>query len=135
MRQKVILLISMLAVFTGILHAAVEKGPYLIYEGNNTQMTVLWQLTASPTCTIGWGTTLSYTDGSAQVNDYGADSQYSYTITGLTPGTKYYYYVDTGSENQTGSFTAAPADSATDLKFIAYGDTRTNAGNQNTVAG
>jgi hypothetical protein len=116
-------------------YAELEKGPYMIYPGVNTQMQVLWQLTSAPTCTIGWGTTLSYSDGSAQVDSYGDYYQYSYTITGLTPGTKYYYYVDTGSDYQTGSFTAAPADSAMDVKFFAYGDTRTYPAKHNIVAG
>ncbi|MHC4882911.1 MAG: fibronectin type III domain-containing protein [Planctomycetota bacterium] len=89
--MRKIIMTLLLCSIVQIGYAELEKGPYLIYPGVNTQMQVLWQLTSAPTCTIGWGTTLSYSDGSAQVNDYGNDNQYSCTITGLTPGTKYYY--------------------------------------------
>jgi len=102
--------------------AAVRKGPYLIYEGSNTSMKVLWQLDNTTDCTINWGLDTSYSLGTADTTEYGTDHQHKYTITGLSPATKYYYeVVDVG----TGSFWTAPADSATSVKFIAYGDTRT----------
>ncbi|MDH3982152.1 MAG: fibronectin type III domain-containing protein, partial [Kiritimatiellaceae bacterium] len=110
-----------------------KKGPYMIYPGSNTQMQVLWQLASAQDCTIGWGTTPECLDGSALVNEYGTDHQYSYTIDGLTPGTKYYYYVCADNSNQLGSFTAAPSDSADNVKFFVYGDTRSSAGNHATV--
>jgi hypothetical protein len=123
MRQKVILLISMLAVFTGTLHAAVEKGPYLIYEGNNTQMTVLWQMTSTQSGTINWGLNTSYSTGTANTSQYGSDNQHKYVISDLSPGTKYYYeVVGVG----TGSFRTAPAANAGSVKLLAYGDTRSN---------
>ena len=43
--------------------AAMRKGPYLIYPGNNTQMQVLWQLGAAETCSLAWGPNTSYSDG------------------------------------------------------------------------
>jgi len=36
----------------GSLHAGVQKGPYLIYDGVNTEMKVLWQLDSTQSCTI-----------------------------------------------------------------------------------
>jgi hypothetical protein len=113
--------------------ATLKKGPYLIYPGSNTQMQVLWQLDASETCSIAWGTSTSYSSGSANVSEYGTDHQYKHTITSLTPGTKYYYKVTVGTGFATGSFRAAPAASATDVKFLMYGDTRTNAVSQASV--
>ena len=89
-------------------------------------MTVLWQFSATEACTIEWGTDTNY-GSSANVPEYGTDHQYKYNITGLTPGVKYYYKVTTGTGINTGSFTAAPAADATDVKFFMYGDTRTNA--------
>ena len=92
---------AMLAVVIGLTavatDAAVRKGPYMIYEGTNTEMTVLWQLDSTQTCTIEWGETTSY--GSSDTSsEYGGDHQHAYTITGLTPGVKYYYQVvDVGS--------------------------------------
>ena len=86
-----------------------RKGPYLIYPNNNTQMTVLWQLDVTAGCTIAWGTDTTYSTGSAGTTEYGTDHQHKYNITGLTPGTKYYYRVTAGSNNWTGNFYAAPA--------------------------
>jgi 3',5'-cyclic AMP phosphodiesterase CpdA len=45
------------------------------------------------------------------------------TITGLTPGTTYYYNV-TGSDDGKGSFKTAPRED-TPFQFVVYGDTRT----------
>ncbi len=113
--------------------ATLKKGPYLIYPGNNTQMTVLWQLSAAETCSIAWGTDTTYSSGSASVPEYGTDHQYKYNITSLAPGTKYYYKVTVGAGITTGSFQTAPAASATNVKFFMYGDTRTNGGSNNSV--
>jgi len=115
--------------------ATLKKGPYIIYPGNNTEMTVLWQLDESMPCSIEWGTDTTYSDGSAETSEYGDDHQHKHTITGLTPGTKYFYKVTVGAGFATGSFRAAPAASATDVKFIAYGDTRTYPSDHDTVAG
>ncbi|MBN1576067.1 MAG: metallophosphoesterase, partial [Chitinispirillaceae bacterium] len=113
--------------------AAVEKGPYMIWNGDNTTMTVLWQfdLDGPTTSSIKWGTTTEYED-SAATNEYGDNHQHQYTITGLTPGTKYCYSVpDVG----TGSFTAAPPDDAQSVNFFVYGDTRSNPGDHDSVCG
>ncbi len=59
---------------------------------------------------------------------------YQYDFTGLIPGTKYYYRVVTGSQCVSGSFYAAPAASATSVKFFSYGDTRTNGSIHNGLA-
>jgi hypothetical protein len=88
--------LSVLAIFLTVaiapVDAAVLKGPYLIYEGTNTEMTVLWQLDSTQPCTIKWGETELYGQSSNTV-EYGDDHQHRYTIPGLTPGTKYYYRV------------------------------------------
>ncbi len=38
--------------------AQIQKGPYLMYMGNNTQMKVMWQLDGADTCTLEWGTSV-----------------------------------------------------------------------------
>ncbi len=111
-----------------------RKEPYLIYNGTNTEMQILWQLTAPEICTIAWGTDSTYSVGSAQTEEYGDDNQHTYTINDLTPNTKYYYKVTINHENHTGSFRSAPEADATDLKFLAYGDTRSYPLDHNTVA-
>ena len=100
----------------------VRKGPYLIYPGDNTKMQVLWQLRNPVSHTLRWGQDTSYSDGNATPSMYG-DNQYEYTITGLTPAARYYYEVE---DVGVGSFLAAPPDDATDVKFLAYGDCRSN---------
>ncbi|UCC98214.1 MAG: PD40 domain-containing protein [Phycisphaerales bacterium] len=101
---------------------SVQKGPYLIYPGDNTQMMVLWQMNGPEPHTLRWGQDTSYADGSITPEMVG-DYQYEHIITSLTPGRKYYYEVEgVGS----GSFFAAPPEDAAKVKFLAYGDTRTN---------
>ena len=51
--------------FTTAGFATMRKGPYLIYPGNNTQMTVLWQTDVTVGSSIAWGTDTSYSTGSA----------------------------------------------------------------------
>jgi predicted phosphodiesterase len=106
--------------------AGILKHPYLIYPGQNTRMQVLWQDDASEaTNTVSWGTDTTYSMGSAAVPEYG-DKQHKYTITGLTPNTKYYYRVadTTNGVYGAGSFITAPADNVTSIRFLGMGDSR-----------
>ncbi|MCK5055324.1 MAG: metallophosphoesterase [Candidatus Aminicenantes bacterium] len=128
-----LLAVVFLLISAASLQASIEKGPYLIYPGDNTQMTVLWQVSGSETGTLEWGTNTTYSTGSVQTGEYGSDHQHKYTITGLTPGTKYYYRAYISGAWHTGSFLAAPAGTAQNLKFIAYGDTRSYPADHNTV--
>lgn len=111
-----------------------RKAPYLIYSGVNTEMDVYWQLDSTVGCPIEWGTDTSYSLGHAFITEYGWDHQYKCTITGLAPGTLYYYRVSAAEDVHTGSFHAAPPDDATRLKFLAYGDTRTYPADHDSVA-
>jgi hypothetical protein len=112
------------------------KGPTLIYTGDNTKMRVFWQWTSNATFQMQWGTGTTYASGNVAVNPSNATTHlYSYDITGLTPGTKYNYRVVTGSQCSSGTFYAAPASSATSLKFTSYGDSRTNGSAHNGIAG
>jgi hypothetical protein len=106
----------------------IRKGPYLIYNGNENEMQVLWQTYSTDTCQIDWGTDTLFNLGSAQTFEYGADHQHTYTITNLVPSTKYFYRVGVNQEVHTGNFRSAPDDNATSLSFFAYGDTRSNPG-------
>lgn len=114
--------------------AAVRKAPYLIYGGVNTEMQVMWQLDNLGECTIEWGTDLSYSLGSAQTTEYGLDHQHSHVISDLDPGTIYYYRVTAGTEHYAGAFRAAPPGDAVEVKFVAYGDTRSYPAKHDSVA-
>lgn len=111
-----------------------RKGPYLIYNGNNTEMQVLWQLTSTDTCTIEWGADTLYAFGNVQTYEYGGDHQHTFTIPDLTPGSQYYYRITVNEEIHIGSFHAAPDSNATSIKFMAYGDTRTYPADHDQVA-
>jgi hypothetical protein len=113
-----------------------QKEPYLIYPNNNAQMSVLWQVNVTVSCSIDWGTDTSYSLGSVNTTESDPNHQHKYTITDLTPGTKYYYRVTAGSSTvRTGSFNAAPAADATSVKFMVYGDTRNHPETQSVVNG
>ena len=111
-----------------------RKRPYLIFPGDPTKMQVLWQLTATDNATIQWGVDQTYSGGSAQTVEYGVDHQHTVTISGLTPGQHYVYRVTVQDASYTGSFNAAPAPAATRVKFLAYGDTRSNPSTHDQVA-
>jgi hypothetical protein len=101
-----------------------RKGPYLIYAGDNTRMDVVWQLDNTENSTIQWGSTDQYLLGSATTAEYSPNHMHRYSITNLTPGTKYFYRVIVGIGESVGSFLSAPHPEAEDLKFFAFGDTR-----------
>ena len=126
----VISILLTIGIYSASAATNISKGPYLLFEGSNTSMSVLWQTSVTESNVIKWGTDTTYSMGTATVGTYGTANQHKYTITGLTPGTKYYYQVD----GQAGSFRTAPAASATSVKFLSYGDTRTNVSSQESVA-
>jgi hypothetical protein len=111
------------------------KGPTLILTGSNTQMRVFWQWSANSAFTVQWGTSTSYGSSAAVSAKDTTNHLYQYDISGLTPGSKYYYRVVTGSQCASGSFYAPPASSATSVKFFSYGDNRTNGSTHNGLAG
>jgi predicted phosphodiesterase len=114
-------------------NAQITKGPYLIYSGVNTQMTVLWQTDREENCRIAWGFDKTYSNGNASSFEYATDHQHEFTIKGLVPGSKYYYHVIVGQDTYSGSFRAAPPSNATSVEFLAYGDTRSNPDRQDKV--
>ncbi len=92
-------------IFSASAASNILKGPYLLFEGSNTSMSILWQTSVNESNVISWGTDTTYSMGQATVGTYNSAYQHKYTITGLTPGTKYYYNVD----GHAGSFRTAPA--------------------------
>ncbi len=127
--------VLILAATSSTVHAGqVEKGPYLIYTGEATSMMVLWQLDSTDFCTLEWGEDLSYSGGSVQTAESGHDHQHIYTIPALTPGTEYHYRVS-ADQVHTGSFRTAPPSTEDTVKFLAYGDTRSNPTAQDMVNG
>ena len=89
-------------------------------------MRVIWQLNETATCQISWGSDSTCSLGNAITEEYGDDHQHSYTITGLTPGTKYHYKVVYDDDIIQASFFTAPPEDAENIKFFVYGDTRSD---------
>ncbi len=116
------------AMYSTSAFAGILKHPYLIYPGQNTQMEVLWQDTATETTnTLSWGTDTTYSMGSVTVPENNSTAnQHIYTITGLAPNTNYYYKVAdaTNGVYGIGSFITAPDASATSVRFLGMGDSR-----------
>ena len=106
----------------------IKKGPYLVYPGDPTEMTVLWQLAVTQTSTLEWsehnGAVPVY-DHSVETSEYGDDHQHKYTIANLKPEFKYDYRITVDTHQYPGSFRVAPPDYAYNVKFFVYGDTRT----------
>ena len=111
-----------------------RKAPYLIYTGKSTEMQILWQLNSTASCTLEWGTDTLYSIGSEQTSEYRDDHQHTYTITDLTPSMKYYYRVITETEIHKASFMTAPDVNAREMKFIAYGDSRSYPSSHDQIA-
>jgi hypothetical protein len=109
------------------------KGPDLIYTGKNTEMKIFWQGETGKTYRLEWGVDETYAFGNADGQSNG--DLYSYIITGLQPGTHYLYRVVSGTESAGGSFNTASEENANKLKFVVYGDTRSNPDKHDAVAG
>lgn len=111
------------------------KNPYLLYTGKNTEMLIIWQTATTKSCRVDWGTDLTYANGTQQTTEYGTDHQHKIILTGLTPGTKYYYKVTVNNtESMMGDFISGASDTETKVSFYAYGDTRTYPDKHDAVA-
>jgi hypothetical protein len=113
--------------------AGFRKSPYLIYKGDNTQMTVLWQSTVTGTSKISWGFDTSCSSGTESVSEMNSDHLFRHVLTGLKPGQKYYYRVTLSDRTATGSFVAAPPENGPTTLFL-YGDSRTRSATHDRVA-
>ncbi len=137
MKFKASLFVLILLLFFGLSittdAAQVEKGPYLIYADDAASMTVLWQLDATTACTLEWGVDTTYSSGSIQTAEYGSDHQHKYAIPNLSAQTKYYYRVNAGGTYHTGTFLTAPPSTEGNVKFLAYGDTRSYPADHDAV--
>jgi hypothetical protein len=108
--------------------------PYLVYTGENNQMKVMWHLLENMKSSIEWGTDTSYSLGLFQTSQIDSDHTHSFTFENLVPGNTYYYRVSFDGESLTGTFQAPPPEDETNLKFFAYGDTRSSPAVHNMVS-
>jgi hypothetical protein len=61
-----------LFLYSSTAFGGIKKGPYLMCEGSNTSMAVLWQTDATELNIIHWGTDSSYSIGQSTSTEYGA---------------------------------------------------------------
>ena len=102
-----------------------KKGPYLLFNGDPTEMVILWQLPYSEQCRITWRAEgSSALTGSASVMEYGTDHQYKATMTGLKPGDRYRYEIFYGEHSFTCTFFAAPDPASGEVRFLGWADTQ-----------
>jgi hypothetical protein len=114
---------------------SLPKGPILIYTGSASAMRVFWQWTETAVFTVEWGADETYALGSADVAEYDAENHlYAYDFSGLQPGARYAYRILFAGSAVSGAFRTAPGPEATGLKFVCYGDTRTNPDLHDAVA-
>ena len=113
-----------------------KKLPYVLLYGHNQDIRIGWQLNSTQPCTFEYGTDTTYSSGTINTTENNStDHQHFVTLTNLTPDQKYYYRVTVNNTNEkTGSFQSFPLDTAQELTFFAYGDTRSNPSDHDDVA-
>ena len=130
---------------SGVPSTVLRKGPYLMYTGDDTAMTVLWQTKMSvKRATVEWGSSAAYGHGPTTVVESpstiapaatdsttagglsaGADGHlFRYDITGLQPGAQVYYRVTIDGSAFAGSFRAAPSPDSASTVLYAVSDTQ-----------
>lgn len=136
-RSDLIIILALIAsLLSGtIFGQSILKGPYLLYDDDNTRMEILWQDDSTSTDTLSWWADSDSTSGFAAVPGFGLDYQHRLIINGLFPGTKYSYKLSVGSNDYSGTFYTAPPAGQHSLQFFAYGDSRTGVVNHNRLAG
>lgn len=138
-RASVFALVVAVVLFTGIAQAAFQRPAYM---GNPTptSMTVNWKTDAGATSVVKFGTAVSYgmqatgPDGFKTL-DNSPGTLHSVVITGLAPGTKYFYQILTDGSplttagDSTYFFKTAPqTDSTAPFTFAILGDSDGDTG-------
>ena len=111
---------------------SMNNGPVLVAVGAGTA-TLTWETDEhQQNATVSYGTVSGQRGSQAQ--DPANTEQHHLQLTGLSPNTTYYYSIDTDPNSQESRFTTAPSTgSAGAIKFIVYGDNRTNQSDHQSV--
>ena len=81
--------------------------------------------------TVKFGSSYGVYPGSAQDTDY--TQNHHVRLSGLLPGTTYHYAIDSDPASQDSAFTTAPETGSMPVRFIVYGDNRTNTADHQKV--
>ncbi len=109
-----------------------RKNPYLIFNNNPEDITILWQ-TKSISESIITISNNGHLIDSVQVSQKTDDHLFAYNFR-TDYGQKYFYTVYLGKEYFTGNFNSCPKNTSKNLDFYVYGDTRSYPENHNEVA-
>ncbi len=105
-----------------------NRGPYTTFGSDaHTQVVVHWGTDGDQPSAVAYGTTPSMGDTAVLS---GTREDHHVTLTGLEPGTTYYYSII--GEIYTGTFRTAPVE-IENFSFAAFGDNRTNHDDHQSV--
>jgi len=102
------------------------RGPYLSWKASpKTTITITWESLNNSADNLRWGHSADALDHPVTVTPRKRRDDmyfhYSFTITGLSADTRYYYQVN-GLQDVPATFRTAPADRLSPFSFLLYGD-------------
>src|SRR5438552_16577472 len=108
-----------------VLAVVLTRGPILMSVTSDSAW-IVWETSdKQANATVKFGSDEGNYTGSAQDSSYSTDHHVQ--LTGLLPGATYHYAIDSDPQKQDSSFTTPPAGpTVVPIKFVVYGDTRTN---------
>ena len=140
MNRKILVLAALVAAVSLVLPAAAagfRKAPYLLWPGDPSRMTILWQADGTPgRVALAWGPTSAcrrIADGVSEEGTGPDGHLFRVTLSGLEPGRLYHYRVTVDGTVREGSFVAAPASAKGPVTFYGFGDTRSRPDVMNAV--
>ncbi len=132
MQIVILMMLSLVLFATPNQNSGFRKNPYLIFNDNPEDITILWQTKNTDEAVITISNNNHLID-SVLVSQKTSDHLFSYDFK-ADNGQKYLYNVLVGNEKFSGCFNACPKDTATKVSFYVYGDTRSYPENHNEVA-
>lgn len=109
-----------------------RKNPYLIFNDNPQDVTILWQTNLSQDTKIVIKENGHLVD-SVQVSEKTSDHLFSYNFR-TEINKKYQYTIWNGNVSFTGNFNSCPEEKDKEVTFYVYGDTRSYPENHNSIA-
>lgn len=114
---------------------ATKKGPYLVLtEDPSSSMKICWQFDQPEMVILEWGTNETYSLGSVSNLAVRVEDLSCIVLTGLQPGTRYYYRIGNGRAEVKGNFFTLPSDDSGDLTFWGFSDSQVNVEVHDSIA-
>ncbi len=105
--------------------AELVQGPYLVYDGDPSSMTVLWRTDREAEVEFRWGREqFQFEVGEVEVRPHdGEKFLYRVVLDELEPNAHYTYQLQIGDAYDIGMFYSAPEPETDKVKFLVYGST------------